>query len=263
MSIDQDRINQFSEYLATLEPVDTREVMRQLGTKACNKFGGVMVLGVVRNPFDLSKVIGSLLTNLDAADQAIAGMAILQVVSARMADWFASPEMADAPNINKVNAQFSAITAQIARLELIVTTSNEVDPLIEPLPSDSIVQAAAETIAGMGEAEGLAAIEAIALAHTQKFPGSILINEPKTGEAIIEFFVEFLNTQSPNDIGFVAMNLIGILARSIEQTLSHPGNRSPDRSKAEAIAVMQQISRTMRALGERTNTTPSRESIAS
>jgi hypothetical protein len=262
MTIDQNLVDEFAEYLLTLKAPEVREIIRQFGAKACDRFSGCMVVGTVRNPADLGDVIHSLIANLDPADQVVAGMALLRVVTALMGAWFAAPEMADAPGVDRVNTQFSAIAAQIARLDLMMVDP-QAQPLIDPLPQGSAIAAAAAEVATMTEAQGLDAIEAIAMVHTQKFPGSLFINEPKTGEAIIEFFVQFLSTRSPNVCGFVAMNLIGILARSMEQTLRDPRNNTPDAGKSEAIAVMNQIARTMQALGERVNTMPSRESVAS
>lgn len=262
MTIDQNLVDEFAEYLSTLEPAATGEVMRYLGAKACQRLRGVMVLGTVRHPTEIGEVMSSMLTNLNPADQVIAGMALLRVVIALMGAWFASPAMANTPGVDRLNAQFAAIAAQIARLDS-MAADNEVQPLIDPLPHGSAIAAAAAEIAAMDEDQGVAAIEAIAMVYSHKFPGPLLINEPKTGESIIKFFIEFLDVQPANVAGFVAMNLIGILAELMDKTLRHPRNSAPDASKAEAIAVMNQIARTMKALGERTNTMAVRESVAS
>jgi hypothetical protein len=246
MTINQNRVDDFAEYLTGLEPVDAREVMRQIGTRACDKFTGVLIMGTVRNPADVGGVLHSLLTNLDPAEQVTAGMALFRAVTNLMGAWFTSK------GIDRVSNQFSAIATQIARLDLMMTNPTT-QPLIDPLPSGSIVQAAATAIAAMGEEEGLAAIEAVAMPYIQRFPGSILVNEPKTGEETIAVVLSILQRQPPNVFGFAAMNLIGVLARCVTGYLQSPDNRAPHGNKSDAIRVMDQIDRTMQALGDRTN----------
>jgi hypothetical protein len=252
MTVNQNRVDDFTEYLTGLEPVDAREVMRQIGTRACDKFTGVLVMGTVRNPADVGGVLHSLLFNLDPSDQVVAGMALLRAVTALMGAWFASPEMGNAPGVDRVNTQFSAIATQIARLDQMMTNPTT-QPLIDPLPSGSIVQTAATAIAAMDEAEGLAAIEAVAMPYIQRFPGSVLVNEPKTGEETIAVVLSILQKQPPNVFGFAAMNLIGILAKCVTGYLQSPDNRAPHGNRSDAIRVMDQIDRTMQALGDRVN----------
>lgn len=250
MTTDQTRIDQFDQYLSSLEPHAAAEVVRKLAITLSKRVNSVMIVGSIANPSDLGKIINSLLVNLCPADQVTAGLALLRVTTNMMGVWFADPAMSDAPGIAKINAQFSAIASQIDRLSAMMTDP-DTQPLIDPLPQGSAIAAAAAEIAAMSESEGEAAIEAVAMPHIKKFPGSLLLGEPQTEEQIIEFFAGFLDTQPVTTRIFVSMNMITGLAKSVEQLLSNSRNTASEQSKSEAIAVVRQIYLTMKALNTR------------